>query len=176
MSFAGSSIHSNSKRVHTSRHVSHVCWQDWANTRLTCLFILLHWEKKYFFCALVGLHSQQTIAKFLSLPQNTHYVLGQNQNQNQSLKISCEIDFVSHGDSWNWEVKGSLVAKSTLDGLLLPSYVDDYSIEGTSDLIVKDVSLDSAGTYTCRNSITPRVSRHAEVIVLGKLTQGGGRF
>ena len=68
------------------------------------------------------------------------------------------------------------MAKSTLDGLLLPSYVDEYAIEGTSDLIVKDVGLDSAGTYTCRNSITPRVSRNAEVIVLGKLTQGGGRF
>ena len=73
-------------------------------------------------------------------------------------------------------MKGRLVAKSTLDGLLLPSYVDDYSIEGTSDLIVKDVSLDSAGTYTCRNSISPRVSGNAEVIVLGKFTPDGGRF
>ena len=90
-----------------------------------------------------------------------------------TLYLNCTIQHAPGlPDSTHWishltdTVVGFIIA---VDNFVIPSYVNDFVIEGTHNLVFLTPSLNESGSYACRNSLPPFVAnKKAEVIILGE--------
>ena len=105
-------------------------------------------------------------------PQNVVHVTG--SQATPLLYFNCSIELASAVDSLIWNklttqtTEDKNIATTRFSGPLIvqDGFESEYDADGNS-LIVKDADLDDAGTYRCRNNISPRVENTAEATIFG---------
>ena len=107
----------------------------------------------------------QTIAK---APRDTTARVG------DEVQIDCNVNGFIEGNSFEWRVRNQRAMNHQLGDKIYqvpprasgePSNASHYAINGTYNLVIKQVTLDDGGWYACRLN---NLHRTAHVVVMGE--------